>query len=142
MPKFSLEKIIHSKRETVFDVFSDFEKYQTLFPQHFPSVRVRSSRESTSVVEEHMMLGQKELVIMAKHVIDKPVIHEIFVIGGDAKGTHIKEQFIEHENGTKILVDVNFKLKGVMKISNMFGKDKIDESYSKILDDFAKIAEN
>lgn len=123
-------------------MFSDFEKYQTLFPQHFPSVRVRSSRESTSVVEEHMMLGQKELVIMAKHVIDKPVIHEIFVIGGDAKGTHIKEQFIEHENGTKILVDVNFKLKGVMKISNMFGKDKIDESYSKILDDFAKIAEN
>ena len=123
-------------------MFSDFEKYQTLFPQQFPSIRVRSSRESTSVVEEHMMLGQKELVIMAKHVIDKPVIHEIFVIGGDAKGTHIKEQFIEHENGTKILVDVNFKLKGVMKISNMFGKDKIDESYSKILDDFAKIAEN
>ena len=141
MPKFSLEKIIHSKRETVFDVFSDFENYQKLFPQHFPSIRVRSSRENTSVVEEHMMLGEKELVIMAKHVTDKPVLHEIFVIGGDAKGTHIKEQFIEHTDGTKIIVDVNFKLKGIMKISNLFGKDKIDKNYSKILNDFVKIAE-
>ena len=142
MPKFSLEKIIHSKRESVFDIFSDFENYQKLFPQHFPSIRVRSSRESTSVVEEHLMLGQKELVIMAKHVIDKPTIHEVFVIGGDAKGTHIKEQFIEHKDGTKVLVDVDFKLKGVMKLSNMFGKEKIDENYSKILNDFAKIAQN
>ena len=141
LPKFSLEKIIHSNRETTFDVFSDFENYQKSFPQHFPSIRVRSSRENTSVVEEHMMLGEKELVIMAKHVTDKPVLHEIFVIGGDAKGTHIKEQFIEHTDGTKIIVDVNFKLKGIMKISNLFGKDKIDKNYSKILNDFAKIAE-
>ena len=79
---------------------------------------------------------------MAKHVIDKPTIHEVFVIGGDAKGTHIKEQFIEHKDGTKVLVDVDFKLKGVMKLSNMFGKEKIDENYSKILNDFAKIAQN
>jgi coenzyme Q-binding protein COQ10 len=138
LPKFSLEKLVSSDRKTVFDIFSNFENYQKLFPQHFPSIRVRSSRENTSVVEEHLILGAKELVIMAKHVTDEPVLHEIFVIGGDAKGTHIKEQFIDHENGTKILIDVDFKFKGMMKISNLFGKDKIEDNYSKIFDDFSK----
>ena len=79
---------------------------------------------------------------MAKHVTKEPVLHEIFVIGGDAKGTHIKQQFIEISEGTKIIVDVDFKLKGKMKISSMLGKNKIEQDYAKILDGFVKIAEN
>jgi coenzyme Q-binding protein COQ10 len=94
------------------------------------------------VVEEHMNLGDKELLIMAKHVTEEPVLHEVFVIGGDAKGSRIKQQFIEISEGTKIIVDVDLKLKGKMKMSSMFGKNKFEEDYSKILDDFIKIAEN
>ncbi len=142
MPKFSLEKTVHAKRETVYEILSNYENYQKLIPQHFPSVRVRSVRENISVVEEHMNLGDKELVIMAKHVTEKPVLHEVFVIGGDAKGSRIKQQFIEISEGTKIIVDVDLKLKGKMKMSSMFGKNKFEEDYSKILDDFIKIAEN
>jgi coenzyme Q-binding protein COQ10 len=142
LPKFSLEKIVHAKREIVYEILSNYENYQKLIPQHFPSVRVRSVRENISVVEEHMNLGDKELVIMAKHVTEEPVLHEVFVIGGDAKGSHIKQQFIEISEGTKIIVDVDLKLKGKMKMSNMFGKNKFEEDYSKILDDFIKIAEN
>ncbi len=142
MPKFSLEKTVHAKRETVYEILSNYENYQKLIPQHFPSVRVRSVRENISVVEEHMNLGDKELVIMAKHVTEEPVLHEVFVIGGDAKGSRIKQQFIEISEGTKIIVDVDLKLKGKMKMSSMFGKNKFEEDYSKILDDFIKIAEN
>jgi coenzyme Q-binding protein COQ10 len=142
LPKFSLEKTVHAKRETVYEILSNYKNYQKLIPQHFPSVRVRSVRENISVVEEHMNLGDKELVIMAKHVTEKPVLHEVFVIGGDAKGSRIKQQFIEISEGTKIIVDVDLKLKGKMKMSNMFGKNKFEEDYSKILDDFIKIAEN
>jgi coenzyme Q-binding protein COQ10 len=79
---------------------------------------------------------------MAKHVSKKPILHEVFVIGGDAKGSHIKQEFIELENKTKILVDVNLKFKGKMKISSMFGKNTFEQDYGKILDDFAKIIEN
>ncbi len=43
---------------------------------------------------------------------------------------------------TKIVVDVDLKFKGKMKISNMFGKNKFEEDYGKILDDFVKIAED
>ncbi len=142
MPKFSLEKTVHAKREAVYEILSNYENYQKLIPQHFPSVRVRSVRENISVVEEHINLGDKELVIMAKHVTEEPVLHEVFVIGGDAKGSRIKQQFIEISEGIKIIVDVDLKLKGKMKMSSMFGKNRFEEDYGKILDDFIKIAEN
>ena len=142
MPKFSLEKTVNAKREIVFSLLSDYENYQKLTPQHFPSVRIRSVRGNTSVVEEHMNFGEHELLIMAKHVTKEPVLHEIFVIGGDVKGSYIKQQFLEIPEGTKIIVDVDLKLKSKLKISNLFGKNNFEEDYLKILDDFAKIAEN
>jgi coenzyme Q-binding protein COQ10 len=142
LPKFSLEKIVNAKREIVFSLLSDYENYQKLIPQHFPSVRIRSVRGNISVVEEHMNFGNQELLIMAKHVTKEPVLHEIFVIGGDVKGSYIKQQFIEIPEGTKIIVDVDLKLKSKLKISNLFGKSNFEEDYLKILDDFAKIAEN
>ena len=142
MSKFSLEKTVHAKRETVYEILSNYENYQKLIPQHFPSVRIRSVRGNTSVVEEHMNFGEHELLIMAKHVTKEPVLHEIFVIGGDVKGSYIKQQFLEIPEGTKIIVDVDLKLKSKLKISNLFGKNNFEEDYLKILDDFAKIAEN
>ena len=142
MTKFTVDKIAHTKRKIIFDILSNFENFQKILPQHFPSIRVRSTRGNISVVEEHMMLGNKELVIMAKHVIQEPSLHEIFVIGGDAKGSHIYQQFIEHSEGTKIVVDVDLKLSGKMKLSGLFGNSSLEENYSKILDDFIKIAEN
>jgi len=142
LSKFSLERTINANRDTVYEILSNYENYQKLVPQHFPSVRVRSVRENISVVEEHMNLGDKELLIMAKHVTKPPVLHEVFIIGGDAKGSYIKEQLIEVSEGTRIIVDVDLKLKGKMKMSSIFRKNKFEEEYTKILDDFVKIAEN
>ena len=99
-------------------------------------------RGDVSVVEEHLILGDLELLIMAKHVSQKPILHEVIVIGGDAKGSRIRQEFIELEKGTKILVDVDLKFKGKMKISAMFGKNNFKHDYDKVLDDFVKLAEN
>ena len=136
MTKFNLEKTVKEKRDLVFDIFSDYERYEELFPMHYPSIRIRSVRGNVAVVEEHLNLGQDELIIMAKHVVDPPVTHDIFVIGGDAKGSHIQQRFIEVSGGTKIMIDADFKLKGKMKVSAFFGKDSLKDHYSKILDDF------
>ncbi len=142
MTKFSLEKTINADRDFVFEIFSNYENYQKIFPQHFPSIRIRSVRENVAVVEEHVNLGEKELIIMAKHVTEKPVLHEVFVIGGDAKGSVLRQKFVKLEEGTKVIVDVNFKLKGKFKISRLFGRNNLQEDYTKILDDFIKTAEN
>ena len=137
--KFYLEKIIEARRDLVYSIFSDYENYEKILPSYFPSIRIRSVRGNVAVVEEHMNLGNHELIIMAKHVTEFPVTHDVFVIGGDAKGSHIQQRFIEIPEGTKVLIDADFKLKGKMKISSLLGKDNLKQDYAKILDEFANV---
>ncbi len=87
-----------------------------------------------------MRIGGQELVIMAKHVIDDPILHELFIVGGDAKGTHITTKYEQIPNWTKLILEIDWKFKGIKKLS--FDKDKIPKEYSKIIDEFCKIAEN
>ena len=142
MTKFSFEKIVKADRKKVFDVVANYEEFQNTLPQYFPSIRIRSKRGNTAVVEEHLKFYGKELVMMTKHVTKYPEIHEVFVIGGDAKGSHFYEKYESVPEGTKISVDVDLKLTGILKIAAFFGKEKIARGFSKILDEFAKIAEN
>ena len=43
--------------------------------------------------------------------------------------------------GTKILVDVDLKLSGMMKIPKLLDKSKLAKNYSNLLDDLAKLCE-
>ena len=110
MPKFSLEKTVNSNRENVFEIFSNFQNYQRIIPQHYPSIRVRSMRGDVSVVEEHMILGDLELLIMAKHVSQKPFLHEMIVIGGDAKGSKIRLVFSKFYKIIQYSIIILFKV--------------------------------
>ena len=141
MPKIVFEKIIKADRKKVFEITSNFENFQKILPQYYPSIRTISVRGNTSVVEEHLRIAGRELVMMAKHVVDEPILHEIFIIGGDSKGTHITYHYEHIPNGTKLTVEVDWKLKGVMKLSSIIGKQDISKEYSKIINDFALIAE-
>ena len=141
LPKFSSQITVNAKRERVFEIFSNYENYQSIVPQHYPSVRIRSVRGDLAVVEEHFNLGRIEMLVMARHVSKKPILHEVFIIGGDAKGSHLKQEFVELGDCTKVLIDVDFRFKGKMKISHMFGKNPVMQDYDVIMNDFAKIAE-
>ena len=141
MPKIIFEKIIKADRKKVFELTTNYENFQKILPQYYPSIRIISVRGNVSVVEEHLQIAGRELVMMAKHVIDEPLLHEIFIIGGDAKGTHIIKRYESIPHGTKLTLDIDWKLKGMMKLSNFFGKNKVLNDYSKIIDKFAVIAE-
>ena len=138
---FSLEKIINAKRKDVFDIFSNYEQYEKLVPKYFPSIRIRSVRGETAVVEEHLKLGELELILMSKHVSKPNVLHEVYVIGGKSKGSYIRQEFIEIPEGTKILVDVDLKLMGMMKIPKLLDKSKLSQNYSNLLDDLGILCE-
>ena len=141
MAKFSLEKIIHAKREDVFKIFSNYEDYQKLVPQYYSSIRIRSVRDNVAVVEEHLLLGDLELLFMAKHVATPSVLHEVYVIGGKSRGSYIRQEFIEIPEGTKILVDANLKLTGNMRIPKLLDKSKLSQNYSNLLDDLGILCE-
>ena len=142
MTRINFEKIVKAERNKVFEIATDYKQFQKTIPQYFTSINVKSSRGNVTVIEEHLSLAGFELVMMTKHVIKFPEIHEVFVIGGDAKGTHIVEKYEKIPEGTKITVDIDLKLRGPLKIVAYFGKSKITQGFSRIMDEFAKIAEN
>ncbi len=140
MAKFIFEKIIKADRKKVFDVTTNYENFQKILPQYYPSTRTISVRGNNSLVEEHLRIGGRELVMMAKHIVDEPILHEIFIVGGDAKGTHIITRYDQLPNGTRLTLEVEWKLNGIKKLG-FFGKDKIPNEYSKMIDEFALLAE-
>ena len=142
MPKINFEKITKAERNKVFDITTNYEQFEKRLPEYFPSIRIRSTRGNISVVEEHVRISGREFVMMAKHVTQYPKIHEVFVIGGDAKGSHIIERYESIQGGTKITVEADLKLRGFLKILVFFEKDKIKNGFIKIMDEFARLAEN
>ena len=142
MVKVKFEKFTNATREKIFEIATNYESLQTMLPEFFPSMRVISVRPNNILVEEHLKLVGRELIVMAKHVTDEPKIHEIFIVGGDAKGTHIIEEYEQTQEGTRIVLTVDFKLKGSMRIVGIFGKGKVENEFSHIMDKLILIAEN
>ena len=91
------------------------------------------------VVEEHFHLGEVEFLLMSKHVSKPFVLHEVFVIGGKSKGSYIRQEFIEIPDGTKILIDVDLKLMGMMKVPKLLDRTKLIENYSKLVEELTKL---
>ena len=76
---------------------------------------------------------------MSKHVSKPFVLHEVFVIGGKSKGSYIRQEFIEIPDGTKILIDVDLKLMGMMKVPKLLDRAKLIENYSKLVEELTKL---
>jgi hypothetical protein len=142
LPKFVIVKSLKSERQHVFDILANYENFQNILPQYFPSIRVRSVRENIAIVEEHLRLGERELVMTAKHVTKYPESHEFFVLGGDAKGTHVVETYEKTDSGTNLTITANFKVGGKMKLDEIFGKFDTKTQYGKIIEELCKIAES
>lgn len=139
--RFSLEKTIRADIEDVFDAATDVAALERNVPGHFLSVRLLSVRGNVSVAEEHIILAGRELVIMAKHVTDRPHTHETFVIGGDAKGSHITERYARVAAGTRLDIDVDLRLGGMLGLAGVFLRGRLAADFARIADGLAGIAE-
>ena len=128
MTKIIFEKTVKSDPDMVFDIVSNFENFNRLLPDYYPSIQIKSVRDESSLVAEHLKLHDKEFVIMAKHFSQPPYKHEMRVVGGDIKGSYIIEKIIPFESKTKIVVDAKIdtgKRFSVMK----------NDDYEKALED-------
>jgi len=128
LPKIIFEKTVKSDPDRVFDIVSNFENFNRLLPDYYPSIQIKSVRDESSLVAEHLKLHDKEFVIMAKHFSQPPYKHEMRVVGGDIKGSYIIEKIIPFESKTKIVVEAKIdtgKRFSVMK----------NDDYEKALED-------
>ncbi len=79
---------------------------------------------------------------MAKHVSRPPSIHDVFVIGGDLKGTIVLQRFSAAGDGTLVVTDVNLKLGLAMGVKSVFDHDRYKRDYGAMLGDLAAAAES
>ena len=141
MQKIQLVKIINIEREKAFKAGTDFESFTSKLPQYFKLIRIRSIREFTSVVEIHGKIGGKEFAVMTKNMISPPEIHETFVLSGDARGSHITKRYENVSEGTRITIDIDLKLRGLLRLAGIFSANKIKEIINAYFDDFVKALE-
>ena len=128
LAKITFEKVVKSNHIKVFDVISNFENFEKLLPKYYPSIVIKSVRDESSLVAEHLKLGDKEFVIMAKHFSEAPHRHEMRVVGGDIKGSYIIEKIIPLESETKIIVEAE------INTPKRFGGILKDNNYEKALE--------
>ena len=134
MLKISFEREINADLEKSFEIISNFENFQKLFPDFYPSILIKSVRDESSLVAEHLKLHDTEFIMMAKHFISKPHSHEMRVVGGDLKGSSITEIF--SLNGDKIILKVNADLN--VKSSRFSKKNPYEESLNNLYDAMIK----
>jgi len=139
MLKVKVEKNIKSKKEKVFLTITDFENLPIKLPHIFKSVKIISRKGNSIITEEVVKMAGREIVQKVKHVIKPTEKHEVFILEGDAKGSHIVEIYEETSEGTKIIVEGDFKLAGRLNILGFFVKVKIEKNINEIMDEFAKI---
>ncbi len=139
VPKVKVEKIIKAEKDKVFSTMTDFENLPTILPQIFKSVKIISREGNSLVTNEFVKMAGREITQKVKHVIQPTVKHEVFILEGDAKGSHIVESYEETSEGTKIIVEGDFRLAGNLNLLGFFAKGKIEKSINEVMDEFAKI---
>ena len=130
MLKIYFEREINSDLEKAFDIITNFENFQKFFPDFYPSILIKSVRDESSLVAEHLKLHDTEFIIMAKHFTSKPHSHEMRVVGGDLKGSGINEIFSSDDG--KIILKVNAELN--VKSSRFSKKNPYADSLKNLYD--------
>ncbi len=141
MSKFIIEKTVNASIEKTFQVFSNYEMFPKIISRYYPSVIVRSRRGDVAVVAEHLRLLDKEFIIMAKHSVKQPNLHETVVVGGDIKGSYINEQFFAVPEGTKLKIEAELKLNLSQKLGSLTNRKKYDQAILEIIEKLIEIAE-
>ncbi len=139
VPKVKVEIIIKAEKDKVFSAITDFENLPSKLPHIFKSVKVISQEGNSFITEELVKMAGRDIAQKVKHVIQPTEQHEVFILEGDAKDSHIVESYEETSQGTKIIVEGDFKLKGKLNLLGFFAKGKIEKSITEVMEEFAKL---
>ena len=133
MLKISFEREINADIEKAFDIITNFENFEKLFPEFYPSILIKSVRDESSLVAEHLKLYDTEFIIMSKHIFSRPNTHVMRVVGGDIKGSSINESFSTDDGKTILKVNAELDVKSSrFSKKNPYG-DSLNNLYDKMI---------
>ena len=133
MLKISFEREINADIEKAFDIITNFENFEKLFPEFYPSILIKSVRDESSLVAEHLKLYDTEFIIMSKHIFSRPNTHVMRVVGGHIKGSSINESFSADDGKTILKVNAELDVKSSrFSKKNPYG-DSLNNLYDKMI---------
>ena len=135
-------KIIKAERSKVFNIITDFENLPNRLPEFFNSIKIVSKEGNVTIIEESVKVAGRDITQTTKHILTPPEKHEVLVMTGDAKDSHIVETYENVSEGTKVTVDGDFKLSGKLKLVGFVAKRKIEKNINEVMDTLAKIVEH
>ena len=135
-------KIIKAERSKVFNIITDFENLPNRLPEFFNSIKIVSKEGNVTIIEESVKVAGRDITQTTKHILTPPEKHEVLVMTGDAKDSHIVETYENVSEGTKVTVDGDFKLSGKLKLVGFVAKRKIEKNINEVMNALAKIAEH
>ncbi len=133
MLKISFEREINADIEKAFDIITNFENFEKLFPEFYPSILIKSVRDESSLVAEHLKLHDTEFIIMSKHIFSRPNTHEMRVVGGDIKGSSINESFSADDGKTILKVNAELDVKSSRFSKKNPYEDSLNNLYDKMI---------
>lgn len=142
MPNFQLEKITDIQRDKLFRIITDFENFPKVLPDYFKDIQILNAKGNEYNIQEKIKFFGKNFDVNTKHIVKEPNIHEVYILSGPAKGSKFIENFQIIPKGTKITIDVEYRINGILKILSYFIKLKIKKDMIKTFDAFLHAAKN
>jgi len=116
MSSFNLIQKSTLEPDKIFQISTDVENFHKIMPKYFKSLKIISDSSNEKIVLESIIFLGRKIDIKTKHVIIEPNIHKVFILSGPAKGTSFIETYNLNSIGTEILIIVDLKLNGILRL--------------------------
>jgi len=151
MPKASVTRLIECKKEQLIDLVLDIDKYPEFVPFCLGSqVYERNIEGNQTLIIADLTIGKGPFKDTYKSDVKfNQTTNTIKVtnIGGPLRHLENNWKFIESDNGTEILFDIDFEIENkflnlVMTKSFQYGLNKIADAFQKRANDLYQTIEN
>ena len=93
MRHITLKLKIHADIEKIFAISTDYNNLYKVTDGFYTLSKIRSSRDNATLVAHRILVLNKTLSVMIKHVVESEYVHKSYWVGGDAKGSIVTETY-------------------------------------------------
>ena len=102
-----------SQKQKLIELATDYTEFPKYLPDQIKSVKILEKTETYTITEETLHLSSvisKSFTQQTKHYILADNILKSEILSGPIKGSTIEAEYLEIENGTKVITRINVKL--------------------------------
>ena len=145
MPDFNFEMTLSADPKKLFELVTNYENYQEVFPDQLKNVSIVSRNDFEVITKEVLTFNtyfkNTELYQKTSHNVQYPKLSSN-VIEGPFKGTVVKVTFGELDGGCKVTINVELKISLKYKILSPIIKNKYKNILTSLLYKMNNIAMN